>query len=323
MPYRPATRPYGTTWRMVRSAPWDAHAVRTQRARATRRPLPPPAAGVLYRRGDRTVRAQRGRQHPLGDTTRQREAAPDTVGGGLVLLVASGDRLRLPGALGRIAPSSRGHHNIRCRELVQACVPPAWPRQRVVVAEASFAAHAPRRFIPEHHAGDVLARPRTRQLTPGTHRRALVPHRPTRCDHRRARDQPEGRRTDDGVLARRATRHPLGAVTSVLSTPRRHHGPTSVQIRVTHRPEARGGTIRSLDAWRWGMALTWKALKSGLHLGAMQVTNDPERVARSVTWSVLASRLLVRLSGPDQGLSQAWSLCKLQGALPRRSRRRP
>jgi hypothetical protein len=53
-------------------------------------------------------------------------------------------------------------------------------------------------------------------------------------------------------------------------------------------------------------------LKSGLHLGDMQVTKDPERVARSVTWSVLASLLLVHLYGHDQGLSKAWSLFKLK-----------
>jgi hypothetical protein len=85
-----------------------------------------------------------------------------------------------------------------------------------------------------------------------------------------------------------------------------------VQICVPHRPEARGGTILRLDAWRWGIALTWKELKSGLHLGDMQVTKDPERVARSVTWSVLASLLLVHLYGHDQGLSKAWSLFKLK-----------
>ena len=59
-------------------------------------------------------------------------------------------------------------------------------------------------------------------------------------------------------------------------------------------------------------SVTFKELKSGLHLGDRQVTKDPERVARSVTWSVLASLLLVRLYGHDQGLSKEWSLLKLQ-----------
>jgi hypothetical protein len=175
-----------------------------------------------------------------------------------------------------------------------------------------LAAHATRRFITANNDGDVLARPRTRKFTPGTPLRALVQHLPNSCNPRRASDTPDGRRKDDWVLARRATLHHLGDVTIVRSKPRHHHGPKSVKILMTHRPEARGGTIRSIYAWRGGIEITVKELKSGLHLGDMQVTKDPERVARSVTWSVLASLLLVRLYGHDQGLSQEWSLFQLK-----------
>jgi hypothetical protein len=51
---------------------------------------------------------------------------------------------------------------------------------------------------------------------------------------------------------------------------------------------------------------------SGLHLGQMQVIQETERVTRSVALSVLAYRLLVRLSGHDEALSQQWSLFKLK-----------
>jgi hypothetical protein len=311
-PYLPATLPYGTTVRMVRSAQWDAQAVLTQMAMATRRTLPPPADGVLSLRGDRTVRAKRGRQHPLGYTTRQRESAPYTCGFGMVLLVASGDRFRIPVALGLIDPSSRGHHNILFREMLKAFVPPAWTRKLVVVADAGFAANATMRFSTENNYGYVFAMPRTRKFTNGQHLRDLVPHLPKSCDQRRASDKPDGRRKDDWVCARRATLHNLGEVTIVLSTPRRNKGPKSVKILVTNLPEARVGTILSIYAWRWGIELTCKELKSGLHLGDMQVTKDPERVARSVTLSVLAYLLLVRLYGHDQGLSKEWSLFKLK-----------
>ena len=203
-PSLPATLQYETTVRVVRSAPWDAQAVLTQTAMATRRTRPPPAEGVLSRLGDRPVRAPRGRQQPLGDTTRQRASAPDPCGCGMVLLVASGDRCRLPVALGRSDPRLRGHQHLRCRELLQACVPPAWTRQLVVVADAGCAAHATRRCSTEHHDGAVCAMPRPRQLTKGPHRGDVVPHRPNSCDPRRASDTPDGRRQDDWVLARRA-----------------------------------------------------------------------------------------------------------------------
>jgi hypothetical protein len=41
-------------------------------------------------------------------------------------------------------------------------------------------------------------------------------------------------------------------------------------------------------AWWWGVELTRKELKSGLHLGQRQVTKEAERVRRSVALAGLA-----------------------------------
>ena len=54
--------------------------------------------------------------------------------------------------------------------------------------------------------------------------------------------------------------------------------------------------------------LTIKEPKSGLHLGQMQVTNDPERVKRSVALSLVAYLLLVRLYASEEALVKEWSL---------------
>jgi hypothetical protein len=58
--------------------------------------------------------------------------------------------------------------------------------------------------------------------------------------------------------------------------------------------------------------LTIKELKSGLHLGRMQVTKESKRVERSVTLSIMAYLLLVRLYGHKEPGPQAWSLFKLK-----------
>jgi hypothetical protein len=60
------------------------------------------------------------------------------------------------------------------------------------------------------------------------------------------------------------------------------------------------------------MEVTIKELKSGLHLGQMQVTAERERVERSVMLAVLAYLLLVRLYGHDEALSKDWSLFKFK-----------
>jgi hypothetical protein len=308
----PLKLPYGTTLRMVRSNQWDAAAVMTQVATATLRVRPPPVDGVLYLIGDSPLQEKRGRKHPLGRTTRHSEHAPYPFGCEMGLLIASGGRFRVPVALAPIAPQLKGQQNILFRQMLQAFVPPAWVRQMVVVADAGFAANATMRLRTDKNYGDVFAMPRTRTFPTGKPLRARVQHLPKSCDSRRASAKPDGRRQDYWVFVRHATLQKLGDVTIVLSKKRRHMGPKQVQILVTNLTGATAGTILSIYARRWGVELTIQELKSGLHLGRMQVTSDKERVTRSVTLSVLASLLLVRLYGSDEAVMKDWRLFKLK-----------
>jgi hypothetical protein len=140
----------------------------------------------------------------------------------------------------------------------------------------------------------------------------LVHHLPQSCYYRRASHKPDGHRRDYWVFLRHATLHNLGDVPIVLSKKRRNDGPKGAKIIVTNLTEARAGVILSMYAWRWGVEGTIKELKSGLHLGQMQVTTESERVGRSVALSVLAYLLLVRLYGHDEALTKEWSLFKLK-----------
>jgi Transposase DDE domain len=311
-PYLPAKLPYWTTVRMVRSGQWDAQAVLTDLAAATLRSLPPPPDGVLYLIGDSTLKPKRGRKHPLGHFTRHGEHEPYMFGFELVLLIASWERFRLPVALGLIDPQRRGHQNILFRQMLQAFVPPGWVQQVVVVADAGFAANATLRLITEKKYTYVFAMPRTRKFTNGKYLRDLVHHLPKSCYSRRASYKPDGRRQDYWVFLRPAILHNLGDVTIVLSKKRRNDGPKRVKIIVTNLTEASAGTILRIYAWRWGVEVTIKELKSGLHLGQMQVTKEAERVTRSVALSLVAYLLLVRLYGHDEARPKEWSLFKLK-----------
>src|SRR5262249_30805475 len=198
-----------------------------------------------------------------------------------------------PVALATSAPQSKGHQNLLCRQMLKDFVPPTWARQVGVVAEAGRAANDTLRLITERKYPYVFARPRTRQLTHGTHLRALVQHLPKSGYHRRASHTPDGRRRDYWGFTRRATLPKLGDVTIVLSKKRRNDGPKKGKISVTNLREAHAGAIRSMDAWRWGVEVPRKARQSGVHLGQMQATHDKKRGTRSVSLSVVASLLLV------------------------------
>jgi len=302
LPYVPAGLSYWALLRMLRSGQWDAQAVMSGMAKQVLRSFPPAADGVLYLIGDTTHKPKRGRQHPLGYFTRQSESSPYTFGFGMVVLLASWDRFRIPVALAPIDPQRKGHQNILFRQMLKDFVPPAWVQEVVVVADAGYPANATLKFIKARGWTYVFAMPRTRKFPNGKYVRDLVHHLPKSLYHRRATTKPDGRRQDYWVFTRHAELHQLGDVTIVLSKKRRNFGPHRVKIIVTNLLNASASVILSRYAMRWGVELTIKELKSGLHLGRMQVTNDVDRVTRSVVLPMCAYLVLLHLySGKDDG----------------------
>jgi hypothetical protein len=311
-PYLPRTLRYWTLLRMVRSGQWDEEALVTRMAGDVLRWLPPPADGVLHLSGDKTRKEKRGRKHPLGYISREHEHAPYTFGFDMVIMIASWGRFRFPVAIAPIDPEIKGHQNIVFRQMLTTFKPPAWVRQVVVHADAGFAANKTLQLIQAQQWGYVFAMPRTRKFTNGKHVRDLVCHLPKSCYCRRASYTPEGRRRDYWVFLRHATLNHLGDVTIILSKQRRNDGPKQVKLFVTNLTERRAGAILSEYAWRWGVELVIKELKSGLHLGQMQVTTAADRVARAVALPVCAYLLLVRLYGRNEAATKPWSLFQLK-----------
>ena len=297
---------------MLRSGKGDAHAVLSGMAAQVLRSLPPAAEGTLYLIGDTTHKPKRGRQHPLGLVTRQSESSPSTFGFNMVVLVASWDRVRIPIAMATIDPKRKGHQNIFFRQMLRDFEPPSWVREVVVLADAGSPANPTLTLIKDLGWTYVFARPRTRKCTNGKDVRDMVQHLPKSLYRRRATYKPDGRRQDYWVFMRHAELHQLGDVTIVLSKKRRNFGPRRVKIIVTNLLDASASTSVSQYAIRWSVALTIKELKGGLHLGRMQVSQDAERVERSVVLPVCAYLLLIHLYGREQAPSQGWSLFQLK-----------
>ena len=67
-----------------------------------------------------------------------------------------------------------------------------------------------------------------------------------------------------------------------------------------------------LPATSNAVELVIKEMKGGLHLGRMQVSQDAERVERSVILPVCAYLLLVHLYGRDQAVDKGWCLFQLK-----------
>ena len=311
-PYLPPHLSYWALIRMLRSGKWDAQVVMTGIAEKVLRSLPPAADGKLYLIGDTTHKPKRGRKHPLGHVTRQSESASYTFGFAMVVLVASWACFRIPIAIATIAPERKGHQNILFRQMLRAFEPPAWLREVVVVADAGYPANATLQLITDLQWTYVFAMPRTRKFTNGKYVRDFVQYLPKSLYRRRATYKPDGKRQDYWVFMRQAALPQLGDVTIVLAKKRRNYGPKRVKIIVTNLLDASASAILSHYAVRWGVELTIKELKGGLHLGRMQVTEDADRVERSIVLPVCAYLLLVHLYGQEEAPPKAWSLFQLK-----------
>jgi hypothetical protein len=310
--YLPPKLRYWTLMRMVRSGQWDASVLVRAMSHDVLNWLPAPEDGVIHLSADKTRKDKRGRKHPLGLVTRESAYAPYHFGFEMVLLIASWDRYRIPLRLAVMDPNVKGHQNLLFRHMLETVDLPSWVRQVIVSGDAGFAANPTLQLIEKKGWTYVFAMARNRKFTNGKYVSDLMRHLPKSCYSRRAIHKPDGRRCDYWVFQKRATLHNLGDVTIVLSKKRRNQGPKHVRLFVTNLQEVKAGTVLSLYAWRWGVEVTIKELKSGLHLGQMQVTRDADRVVRSVALSVCAYLLLIRLYGRDEASGQPWSLFRLK-----------
>jgi len=240
---------HATCWSAVGGA-WRGGVLRAM-GRSWGSPRPCRPHGHRGRHGGECGRAH-GRQRPWGMSWRRPPSGRSCLsplGGGLVSGSARGKTRaagtipwgirrapgrtsrrhgRVPGAWAPLAPHRKGPQHILVRQRLQEDVPPPWPWQVRVVAEAGCAANAPRRRRTPHKETEGCALPRPR--TPSPPRWDLLHPLPQS----------------------RATVPPRGDGTSGRATQRRHEGPKNVQILVPYLLEAPIGAMRKLDTWRGG-----------------------------------------------------------------------
>jgi Transposase DDE domain len=303
---------YWTVLRMIKAGYWDATTLITELAQATLYSVPPPADGVLYLVGDKTISGKTGEKQPLAAYTRMNGYQQFTFGISLVLLIGQWGRFRIPLACAVLNPKKKGDQNIQFRQMLRQFEPPSWADQVIVVADAGFASKDNLRLIIRKQWYFVFAISRTWKLADGTHLRDLANHLPKSNYRRVASYKPDQRRKDYWVFARRARLKTLGDVTILLSKQRRNDGPKKIKLIVTNLDNPSATAILNVYARRWAVEVTFKELKSGLHLGQMQVTGKENRVRHAMLLPVLAYLLLLRLYGSELEADNHFSLFTLK-----------
>lgn len=313
--WMPTRLAYWTVLRFIKAQVWEEQALLDLMVEDLLATLPPPKDGVFNLIFDTTRTEKTGQQQPLAYTTKTGKFDPYVFGHTVLLLIAQWGQFRIPLSVRVINPKIKGHQNILVRQLLTQFVPPVWCQRVVVEADAGFAAKATLQQIAALSYFYVFALPRTWKTADGRHLRDIARHTNKRCYHRVASYKPDGRRRDYWIMREEIKLTALGDVTLILSKRRFNDPPRNIKLLVTNLPGASTGTILSYYARRWAVEVTFKELKSGLHLGQMQVTKKEERIQRSIVLPVMAYILLLRLYAPELQPEQSVSLFALQRRL--------
>ena len=101
----------------------------------------------------------------------------------------------------------------------------------------------------------------------------------------------------------------------VLSKRGRNLGPKQTKILVTNLAALTPSQVVGIYQKRWAVELLHWELKSGLGLGAHQVSGDKDRSEQSIGIAVLAYLFLLRVCHHEIVPGKPWSIFQLQHAL--------
>lgn len=312
MRHLPEKVTYWALMRFVRSGLWNERDLLEAMGFDVLNFLPPALDSVIYLVADLTLKGKRGSQNPLGRKAKVNEYSRYCFGFEVLLLMACWSHYRVPIACVVLDPDKKGEQNRHFRRLLREVALPSWVKEVVVVADAGFASTKTFNQLNKQSFKYVFAAARTRKFEDGKSLRDFVRHLPKNKYRRVKTVKADGRRRDYWIYESRKSLHGIGDVTIILSKQRRNNSPKKTKIIVTNLEGVSASKILSIYARRWSVEITFKELKSGLHLGQMQVTKDKERVRRSVSLSVMAYLLLVRLYAKQTDSTRSFSIFRFK-----------
>jgi hypothetical protein len=319
-----------TAWRfgrLLKATYWHVHLLVGWLAQDLLATLPPPANGVLYLFGDGSHADTRGTQNPVAQQGRISQHHPWFFGLRFVLVMAAWDGYRVPAGFRLILPKRHTAYrseNTLFREMVGEFVPPPWAKLVVVGGDAAYGSKANMRMVqdrdktdPARRWGFVFAIARTWKTVEEKTLKNLVTHVPHIYAQRTQVPREgagKGHRTFWTYHTRVCLRH-LGDVTLVLSKKGRNTGPHNTKLLVTNLAALTPRQGVSMYQKRWAIELMHWELKSGLGLGAHQVSGHKDRSEKSVGIAVLAYLFVLRVCHHEIVPGKPWSIFQLQHAL--------
>src|SRR4029434_8373380 len=208
--------------------------------------------------------------------------------------------------------------------MVEECVPPRGAKLVIVGGGAADGSKANIRRVQDRDTADaarrwsfVCASARAWKTVEEQSLKNLVTHVPhtyDQCTRVPRAHAGQGRKTFWTYRTCLNLRH-VGDVTVVLSKRGRNIGPKQTKILVSNLAALQPSQVVGMYQKCWSVEFVHWELKSGLGLGAHQVSGDKDRSEKSMGIAVLAYLFVIRTCHYEIVPGKPWSIFQLQHAL--------
>lgn len=276
--------------------------------------IPGSKDGICYVIADATDAPKRSKCNPYAKKGKKNKNSPWLFGLHILVISFHWSHWRIPVAFKLVkAKNSNGYINEN--ELLRTLLPkvkmllPAWVKQVIFLADSAYASKSNFRCLEKLKWFYVIACAKTWNLADGTPLKDKL----TKLQKNQFKgtwipsDNGKQRRWFH-VRKEYLNLNELGYVTVVFSKTRRNNSSASAKVLLTNLPNLTSRDILIIYQKRWHTEVMFKELKSGLGLGQMQVTKDPDRVERSIVLGLMAYICLLRLSIKANPKMDSWSI---------------
>lgn len=276
--------------------------------------IPAPKDGICYVIADATDAPKRSKCNPYAKKGKKHKNSPWLFGLHILVISLHWSHWRIPVAFKLVKPkNSPGYINEN--ELLRTLLPkvkmllPDWTKQVIFLADSAYASKANFRCLGKLKWFYVIACAKTWNLADGT----PLKDRLTKLQKNQftgtwiPSDNGKQRRWFH-VRKEYLNLNELGDVTVVFSKTRRNNSSASAKVLLTNLSNLTSRDILIIYQKRWHTEVMFKELKSGLGLGQMQVTKDPDRVERAIAIGLMAYICLLRLNIKANPQMNSWSI---------------
>ncbi len=314
--YFPTSLKYYSLLRFFRSSWWNPLFLLNELSTFLLCTLPPSSNGLVFFVVDSSHKRKRGKDCPLAHFFRNDSSLKKALFGLEFLLVSlCWNHYRIPIFFVVAHPDQKGHLQESFRQFLDTFRAPLWVKQVVVLGDAGFASKANFLQIQQKGYGYVMTLAKTwKMLEPQEIPLNGFLEKTSHWFYRKCSFQVDSTKKSKSywVFSQKAQLKVVGEVKLVFSKRRPNCGPKKTKVLVTNLLGWSNRAILKAYSLRWSIEVVFKELKSGLHLGEMQVTKKPERVEKALFCPVLAYLLLLKYSIMKAPLKENWSIFQLK-----------